>query len=291
MPLTDEDLRDAASHRGLKLVKSRKRKPGVGDYGLFGLTDASGKPLFGVGDGALTATAEQIADFLRKGEVSTWARSAEITPARPRREPPLGPAPPDKEAEEPPAILPRRRAPAQASDDRPEGRSAKSEAADAARTEAPIRKTQSARQRAPTPEPQLAVRTARPADAGALDALLSSLGIDLGTAEVKRRLVASIARKEPILVADRGKVVGCLVWHIVPTLDRGAVARISMIAVHLDERRRGVGRALYNAAVAEFGRRKARSVEAMSDIELRNANGFYRAVGLKQVSYRFAVDL
>jgi hypothetical protein len=29
----------------------------------------------------------------------------------------------------------------------------------------------------------------------------------------------------------------------------------------------------------------------MSDIEVRNANGFYRRLGLEQASYRFAVDL
>ena len=36
----DQKLRDMAEHRGLKLLKSRKRKPSSGDYGKFGLTDA-----------------------------------------------------------------------------------------------------------------------------------------------------------------------------------------------------------------------------------------------------------
>jgi hypothetical protein len=35
---------------------------------------------------------------------------------------------------------------------------------------------------------------------------------------------------------------------------------------------------------------KVHSIEAMSDIEVRNANAFYRALGMKQASYRFTAD-
>ncbi len=108
---------------------------------------------------------------------------------------------------------------------------------------------------------------------------------------MKRAITAATRRQEPILVADRGKVVGCVAWHIVPTLQQDRIARITMIAVDEDERRSGVGRALYEAALAEFKKHKARSVEAMSDIEVRNANAFYRALDLKQASYRFAADI
>jgi len=49
--------------------------------------------------------------------------------------------------------------------------------------------------------------------------------------------------------------------------------------------------ALYDAAVTEFRKRKVGAVEAMSDIEVRDANGFYRRLDLEQASYRFVVDL
>jgi ribosomal protein S18 acetylase RimI-like enzyme len=108
---------------------------------------------------------------------------------------------------------------------------------------------------------------------------------------MNRAITAAAARKEPIWIADRGGVVGCLAWHIVPTIRGGGMARITMIAVDEGNRRRGIGRALYEMALSEFRKRKVRDVEIMSDIEVRNANGFYRALGLKQASYRFATDI
>jgi N-acetylglutamate synthase-like GNAT family acetyltransferase len=294
MELSDNDLREAASHRGLKLVKSRRRKPGVGDFGMFGLTDASGKALIGIGDGGLTATPEQIAEYLRKGKVSTWAESAKNIPAR--REPVPSASPPpsndDDDDDAPPVIRSRRRALPSVSASK--GRQGRQETepretepiGSALRPEPKLK-----REPEPEPELELAIRMARPADADTLRALLASLGVKDTAAAVKGAITAATERREPILVADRGGVVGCLAWHIVPTLQQGRIARVTIIAVQEDDRRSGVGGALYDAALAEFRKRKVRSVEAMSDIEVRNANAFYRALGLKQASYRFAADL
>ena len=300
MALTDEDLREAASHRGLKLIKSRRRKPGVGDFGRFGLADASGKSLFGVGDDGLTATADQIADFLRKGEASTWAASAKGTPAR--LQPESRDVPPEEEDDGASAIRRRRRTSSRASTE-PETRQrtppADVEPAAPARARRPGPEKRPTRERAAEPklepkaepEPELAIRIAWPADADALRTLLASVGFDGSAADVKRTITAAAARKEPIWVADRGGVVGCLAWHIVPTIQGAGMARITMIAVDEDNRRRGIGRALYEMALSEFRKRRVQAVEAMSDIEVRNANGFYRALGLKQASYRFATDI
>jgi ribosomal protein S18 acetylase RimI-like enzyme len=286
MALTDEDLREAASHRGLKLVKSRKRTPGVGDYGLFGLTKADGTPLFGVSENRLTATAEQIAEFLRKGEASTWAESAKTTPARAAKDERA--TPPSTEEEPPPsAVRSRPRRQRRTATPPPQRRRD-------ARADAPgKRPVSSARRHAPEakperPAPELTIRTARPADAGTLTDLFQAAGFAVVAAAIKRAISAATARKEPILIADRGGVLGCLAWHVLPTIQRGPVARITAILVDDKARRRGVGRALYEAAMAEFGTRKIQEIEAMSDIEVRNANSFYRSLGLKQCSYRFA---
>jgi N-acetylglutamate synthase-like GNAT family acetyltransferase len=300
MALTDEDLREAASHRGLKLIKSRRRKPGVGDFGLFGLADASGKSLFGVGDDGLTATADQIADFLRKGEASTWAASAKGTPARSKLE--SRDVPPEEEDDGSSAIRPRRRTSSRAStgqETRQRTLPADVEPAAPARAKRQGPEKRPTRHRAPepelepkaVPEAELAIRSARPADADALRKLLASVGFDGSAADMKRTITAAAARKESIWVADRGGVVGCLAWHIVPTIQGGGMARITMIAVDEDNRRRGIGRALYEMALSEFRKRNVQAVEAMSDIEVRNANGFCRALGLKQASYRFATDI
>jgi mannose-6-phosphate isomerase-like protein (cupin superfamily) len=73
--MANEALRDMATHRGFKLVASRRRKPG-GDFGLYGLTDAGGEPVFGIEKGALKASAEEVEAFLRDGTRATWAKSA-----------------------------------------------------------------------------------------------------------------------------------------------------------------------------------------------------------------------
>lgn len=71
----DDALREMAAHRGFRLVKSRRRKPG-GDFGLYGLKDGDGKPAFGMEDEGLGATAAQIESFLRDATRATWTRSA-----------------------------------------------------------------------------------------------------------------------------------------------------------------------------------------------------------------------
>lgn len=96
----DEDLRELAANRGCKLVKSRVRTPGRGDFGRFGLKDAkSGRQLFGFGKKGLTASPEDIEAFLRGGAASDWKKSLGKTPIvrkakptptpKPKREPKL----------------------------------------------------------------------------------------------------------------------------------------------------------------------------------------------------------
>lgn len=79
----DDELREMARHRGFRLVKSRRRKPG-GDFGLYGLKDAEGNAAFGMEGDALTATDAEIEAFLRDAGRSTWGSSAKAVKARPR---------------------------------------------------------------------------------------------------------------------------------------------------------------------------------------------------------------
>lgn len=105
----DDMLREMAANRGCRLVKSRRRKPG-GDYGRYGLKDSgSGKEILGFGKNGLSATPEEIEDFLRGGAAAEWKRSLGATgkpnvPAPPRRRPAPPPPPPPKpkQAEPPP---------------------------------------------------------------------------------------------------------------------------------------------------------------------------------------------
>lgn len=76
MSAADDALRDMAANRGCRLVRSRVRTPGKGDYGRFGLKDAgSGREIFGFGKSGLTATAADIEAFLRGNSAATWQSS------------------------------------------------------------------------------------------------------------------------------------------------------------------------------------------------------------------------
>ncbi|QIK78479.1 GNAT family N-acetyltransferase [Sphingomonas piscis] len=70
-----DTLAESARNRGLRLVRSRVRTPGKGDYGKVGITDAAGKPLLGFNGKALTATPEEAQAFLRKHDAADWGAS------------------------------------------------------------------------------------------------------------------------------------------------------------------------------------------------------------------------
>jgi len=91
----DALLREMAENRGCRLVKSRRRKPGAGDYGRYGLKDAgSGEEVFGFGKGGLTATAEEIEAHLRGGALAGWKTSLRAAGGRAKAKAPRTPPPP-----------------------------------------------------------------------------------------------------------------------------------------------------------------------------------------------------
>lgn len=276
---TADDLRAMAEHRGLKLVRSRKRTPGVGDYGKFGLTDAGGKPLLGMGDDGLTATAEEVEQYLRGGIVSSWKRSAETTPDSP---PAKG-----KKAREP---------------DLDEERPVHRKSADPSRGKAlppPARRKQDppppprARpvlrvvEPEPIQEPELKVRAATNRDARAIGKLLAQLADPPRPASISRNLETIAKTKAGIIVAEKDGIVGVCAWAAVPTLQRGLMGRITLLLVDKDQRRRGIATAMLAAADQRLAKAGCDTLEAMSDIMIANAHNFFRARGFEQKSYRF----
>ena len=239
----DDVLREMARHRGFRLIKSRRRKPG-GDHGCYGLTDLkSGQDCFGIGENGLEASAEEIEAYLRGGARADWKRS-------------LGAA---------------GKAAASA---RPQKRK-KREHASPPQPPPPKPKPE------PEPEPELVIRDAEAGDAAAIAALT-------GGGDVAKALRAMIRSGEPPLVADKGGVLGCAAWHVLPALQHGPIGRVTLLVVAEDERRRGVGTALAEAVEARLAERGCALVEAVSDIDLGHAHRFFRGRGYERTSYRFA---
>ncbi len=313
---TAESLREMAQHRGLKLVKSRRRKPGTGDFGKFGLIDDKGAPLLGMGEDGLTASAQDIEDYLRVGAACTWQQSAKITPDRPMAR--GNPKREDAKAEE---VSLRRgaRGLAEAGDGAKRSKSSSSRSSRDAERDSKAEPSASTRGResaspregqnrtsppardkppAPTPKklpepgPSLILRPAKLADAGSLAALLGQLGgIAVSKVDVSRDLAALRKAGAGVHIAERGQLIGCIGWAVVPTLQRGPVGRITVFVVDEDHRRQGIGTQLLAEAQSALAKKGCALIEAISDIEIKNSHNFFRTLKFEQTSYRFARNI
>jgi predicted N-acetyltransferase YhbS len=279
--MTDADrdrmLKDMAANRGCKLVKSRKRTPGTGDYGLYGLKDAgSDREVFGFGKaGLLTATPDEIEAFLRKGALSDWKSSlaaapAAAAPANDERTPVARSAPKSR-ARKPAAPAPRS-APKLRVVDRAE--------APAAPPPPPP---------PPPPRPILRIREARPADA---EALAANFG-EAGSKALAARITAARKAGEAPLVADEGgALLGLVAFHAMPLIHEEApLGRLTFLLVSPEARRRGIGRALVEDAAARLADAGCTRIEALAEIELAAAPDFFRRLRWTRNAYRYAAEL
>lgn len=285
--ISDHQLREMAQHRGLKLVKSRRRKPGVGDYGKYGLTDAAGKPLLGLGDDGLTASALDIQEYLRRSEQSTWQQSADTTPDRP--DVPKRPRSPKPDDEDAPLRRRSRSVPTKRPAPRAREKAELAQSRGETRARPALRLVPRPESKAkPEPAPKLRIRAATVADAGALSALFGQLdGLSLDPTEVADNLATARKAKAGMVVAELGDIIGCCSWAVVATVHRGAIGRLTVLIVDRGHRRKAVGTAMLAAAEAALAKAGCRQIEAMSDITIINSHNFFRSLHFEQASYRF----
>ena len=256
-------LAETARNRGLKLVRSRVRTPGKRRFGKVGLTDRSGRPVFGMDDKGPTAKPEDVEDYLRNLGAKDWGASLDVAVMPRKRRKPARAAANDSEPE---PETPRRRKPEPAPPPPPEP---------------------------PPPPPKPKVRDAKPGDAGALVGLIRLLDHDVDEKGVRKR-VAKLAKDDlaPLVAVLDKKVVGlCGIDRMVAVHRDSPVGRITILAVAEKARKQGIGRLLTEAAEERLRKLGCGMVEVTSNDRLAAAHAFYRHMGYERTSIRFAKTL
>lgn len=253
-----DELAESARNRGLKLVRSRVRTPGKRRFGKVGLTDGSGKPVFGMDETGPAAKPEDVRHYLRNLGAKDWGASLDA------------------------AVLPRKKP-----------KKVRQAANDAEPDPAPREERPAPSPPLPKPPPRPKVREAGPADAKVLAKLIRYLGHEIDEKSVRRNLAKLAKAREAPLVATLDKtVVGLAGVHATVTVHRPApVGRITILVVAKDAQDNGIGRMLVAEAEKRLRKAGCRIVEVTSNDRRTAAHAFYRHLGYERTSMRFMKTL
>jgi GNAT superfamily N-acetyltransferase len=252
------ELAESARNRGLKLVRSRVRTPGKRRFGKVGLTDARGKPVYGMDEKGPTAKPEDVEDYLRNLGAKDWGASLNV------------------------AVLPRKR----------RAKPARKPANDAEPT-AKSEPNRAPPPPAPKPQPKPKVREAKPSDSRRLTELIHELGHEIDEKSVRRNLGTLKKAGETPLVATLDKaVIGLVGIHRTVTVHRIApVGRITILVVAKGAQGHGLGRMLVEEAERRLRKGGCQIVEVTSNDRRAAAHAFYRHMGYERTSMRFMKTL
>jgi GNAT superfamily N-acetyltransferase len=247
-----DELAESARNRGLKLVRSRVRTPGKRRFGKVGLTDAAGKPIFGMDAKGPVGKPEDVEDYLRNLGAKDWGASLDV------------------------AVLPRKK----------KAKTRREAANDVEPAPAP-KKTPPPPP--PKPERKPKIRDAKPSDAARIAELIGLLEHEIDEKTVRKNLGKLKKLDELPLVATLDKqVVGLCGVRAIVTVHRPApVGRITVLVVASEAQDRGIGRMLVNAAEDWSRKRGCRIIEVTSNDRRAAAHAFYRHMGYERTSIRF----
>ncbi|MES2119551.1 MAG: GNAT family N-acetyltransferase [Pseudomonadota bacterium] len=257
---TLDALAEMARNRGLKLVRSRVRTPGKRRFGKVGITDAGGKPVFGMDDKGPTGKPEEAEHYLRNLGARDWGASLDV------------------------AVMPRKKA-------KKAVREPANDSEPARRTPRPSPPPPPPPPPKPAPKPQL--RDAKPGDADAIAGLVALLDHKVAAKGVKKR-IAELSREKltPIVATLDKKVVGLVGIDRMTAIHRDQpVGRINILVVAGEARKKGIARMLVAEAEARLAKLGCGMVEVTSNDRLAAAHVFYRHMGYERTSIRFAKKL
>jgi len=247
-----DQLSQSARNRGLKLVRSRVRTPTRRRFGKVGLTDNSGKPLFGMDAKGPTAEAEDVEHYLRKLDAKDWGASLDV--AAPQRKRSARKSPPAAANDQPP-------------------------------------KARAAAKPKPPPKPHLREAKPSDS-ARLVELIRSlGAEIDEQTVRKNLRLLAK-AGELPLVATLGKDVVGLAGRHLMTTIHRRApLGRIPTLVVAKEAQGKGIGRMLVEAVEHWCRKAGCEIVEVTSNDRLTEAHAFYRHMGFERTSIRFAKTL
>jgi ribosomal protein S18 acetylase RimI-like enzyme len=252
-------LAETARNRGLKLVRSRVRTPGKRRFGKVGLSDKSGKAVFGLDDKGPLAKPEEVEDYLRNLGAKDWGASLDV------------------------AVIPRKRKPPTKASPQP--------ANDFEPELAPRRVIES---KPPPPKPKVPkLRDAKPSDADEIVQLSKLLGAEIDV-KIVRKGLKTLAQDglTPLVATLNKKVVGVCTISRMMTIHRDRpVGRISHLVVAEEVRDQGIGRMLTEAAEQRLKKLGCGIIEVTSNDRLTRAHAFYRHLGYERTSMRFVKKL
>lgn len=244
-------LAEAARNRGLKLVRSRVRTPGKRRFGKAGLTDARGKPMFGMDAKGPIATPEEVEDYLRDLEAKDWGASLEV------------------------AVMPRKR----------RARKPTREAAndpDPAPEPVPPK---------PKPKPKIrAAKPGDAKELMALIEYLGH-PIDERTVRNNLAALARLRESPLVATLDNRLVGLAGIHKTITVHRDAPVGRITILVVPKDAQGHGIGRMLVEAAEALLRKAGCKLVEVTSNDRRAEAHAFYRHLGYERTSLRFMKTL
>jgi GNAT superfamily N-acetyltransferase len=248
-----DELAESARNRGLKLVRSRVRTPGKRRFGKVGLTDASGKAVFGMDEKGPAAKAEDVEHFLRNLGAKDWGASLDV------------------------ALLPRKRKPK-----KPAREAANDREPEPERGPPPPPPP-------PKPKPRPKIRDAKPSDAPRLVELIIELGHEITEKQVRKNLAALKKSGETPLVAtlDKKLVGMCGISRRVVIHRPAPLGRITALIVSKEAQGEGIGRMLVGAAEEWMRKKGCKLVEVTSNDRRAAAHAFYRHMGYERSSIRF----
>jgi len=141
---------------------------------------------------------------------------------------------------------------------------------------------------------QFRIRPVEHDDMAAIAGLMQGLGHDHGVDEITRRwrMIEDRAANPALIAQEGGSPIGLIALHIAPLLFYPEpLARITTLVVASGQRRRGVGRALVEAAERLAREAGCDTIELTTGHHRVGAHAFYRSLGFENLALRMERQL